>query len=114
MLEEGRLTFYREAVDLQRRLIQRGQRTFPYHSSYKSSCLKVHIYLEYHSACSLVEIKIPPSPASECVLPPEPKGGDRLTMQGGEGVGESKIERLEKKPIGLCLLCDSSLEPNQS
>ncbi len=59
---------------------------------------KVHIYLEYHSVCSLVGIRTsqPSSPARECSLPPEPKGGG-AHVPAGEGVGESKLQRLEKK-----------------
>ncbi len=41
--------------------------------SYLGDKHKVHIYLEYHSVCPLVQIGTPPPPASECIS--ETKGG---------------------------------------
>ncbi len=37
-----------------------------------------------------------PSPASECALPPRPKGGGAHSP-AAKGVGESQFRRLEKK-----------------
>jgi hypothetical protein len=49
--------------------------------------MQSHICLEYHSVCPLVRIGTPtPSPASECVPPPEPKGGGGTHSTAGEGV----------------------------
>jgi hypothetical protein len=48
-----------------------------------------------------------PSPlaASECALPPVPKGGGAHSP-AAKGVGESQFQRLEKR-LALCLLCVS-------
>ncbi len=53
-----------------------------------------------------------PLPASECALPPGPKGGGAHSP-AAKGVGESQFQRLEKR-LALCLLCaaDSSLGSN--
>jgi hypothetical protein len=57
---------------------------------------KVHTCLEYPSVCPLVRIGTPtPSPASECVPPPEPKGG-HTCLRAGEGVG-APIRKTEEK-----------------
>ncbi len=67
-------------------------------------CHKVHTYKEYHSICPLVGIGTPhPSPASEYLPPPEPKGG-REHSPACEGVGVSQFRRLEKS-LALCLHC---------
>jgi hypothetical protein len=50
---------------------------------------RVHIYLEYHNVCPLVQIGNPhplSRIASECVPPPEPRGGGH-TLACGDGVG---------------------------
>jgi hypothetical protein len=44
-----------------------------------------------------------PLAASECALPPGPKGGGAHSPVG-KGVGESQFQRLEKR-LALCLLC---------
>jgi len=44
-----------------------------------------------------------PSAASECALPPVPKGGGAHSPTA-KGVGESQFQRLEKR-LALCLLC---------
>jgi hypothetical protein len=44
-----------------------------------------------------------PLAASECVLPPGPKGGGSHSP-AAKGVGESQFQRLEKR-LALCLLC---------
>ncbi len=44
-----------------------------------------------------------PLPASECALPPGPKGGGAHSPTA-KGVGESQFQRLEKR-LALCLLC---------
>ncbi len=46
-----------------------------------------------------------PLAASECALPPGPKGGGAHSP-AAKGVGESQFRRLEKR-LALCLLCDS-------
>ncbi len=43
------------------------------------------------------------SAASECALPPGPKGGGAYSP-AAKGVGESQFQRLEKR-LALCLLC---------
>jgi hypothetical protein len=45
-----------------------------------------------------------PLAASECALPPGPKGGGAHSP-AAKGVGESQFQRLEKR-LALCLLCD--------
>ncbi len=45
-----------------------------------------------------------PSPASECDLPPGPKGRGAHSP-AAKGVGESKFRRLEKKLSTLPTLC---------
>ncbi len=47
-----------------------------------------------------------PLAASECALPPGPKGGGGHTRlrAAAKGVGESQFQRLEKR-LALCLLC---------
>jgi hypothetical protein len=69
---------------------------------------KVLIYIEHHSVCPLVGIRDSPTPlaASECALPPRPKGGGAHSP-AAKGVGESQFQRLEKR-LALCLLCDRS------
>jgi hypothetical protein len=47
---------------------------------------KVHIYLEYHSVCSLGRIGTPHLTLGECVPPPGTKGQDTLVWLGGWGV----------------------------
>jgi hypothetical protein len=49
-----------------------------------------------------------PLAASECALPPGPKGGGRHSP-AAKGVGESQFQRLEKR-LALCLLCAVYLE----
>jgi hypothetical protein len=44
-----------------------------------------------------------PLAASECALPPGPKGGG-AHLPAAKGVGESQFQRLEKR-LALCLLC---------
>jgi hypothetical protein len=44
-----------------------------------------------------------PLAASECALPPGPKGGGAHSP-AAKGVGESQLQRLEKR-LALCLLC---------
>jgi hypothetical protein len=44
-----------------------------------------------------------PLAASECALPPVPKGGGAHSP-AAKGVGESQFQRLEKR-LALCLLC---------
>jgi hypothetical protein len=44
-----------------------------------------------------------PLAASECALPPGPKGGGEHSP-AAKGVGESQFQRLEKR-LALCLLC---------
>ncbi len=44
-----------------------------------------------------------PLAASECALPPVPKGGGAHSP-AAKGVGESQLQRLEKR-LALCLLC---------
>jgi hypothetical protein len=44
-----------------------------------------------------------PLAASECALPPGPKGGGAHSP-AAKGVGESQFQRLEKR-LALCLLC---------
>ncbi len=44
-----------------------------------------------------------PLAASECALPPVPKGGGAQSP-AAKGVGESQFQRLEKR-LALCLLC---------
>jgi hypothetical protein len=44
-----------------------------------------------------------PLAASECALPPGPKGGGAHSPTD-KGVGESQFQRLEKR-LALCLLC---------
>ncbi len=44
-----------------------------------------------------------PLAASECALPPGPKGGG-AHLPTAKGVGESQFQRLEKR-LALCLLC---------
>ncbi len=56
---------------------------------------KVHIYLEYHSVCSLVRIGPPPLPVASAPLPPEPKGGTH--SPAGEGVGAVPIRTTGEK-----------------
>ena len=45
-----------------------------------------------------------PLAASECALPPLPKGGGAHSP-AAKGVGESQFQRLEKR-LALCLLCE--------
>jgi hypothetical protein len=46
-----------------------------------------------------------PLAASECALPPGPKGGGGGAQSpAAKGVGESQFQRLEKR-LALCLLC---------
>jgi hypothetical protein len=49
-----------------------------------------------------------PLAASECVLPPGPKGGGGEHSPAAKGVGESQFQRLEKR-LALCLLCDDNI-----
>ena len=46
-----------------------------------------------------------PLAASECALPPGPKGGGGAHSPAAKGVGESQIQRLEKKLSTLPTLC---------
>jgi hypothetical protein len=50
-----------------------------------------------------------PSLASECVPPPEQKGGGTHS-HADEGLGESQFGRLEKKPRTLSTLCTRTFE----
>ncbi len=45
-----------------------------------------------------------PLAASECALPPGPKGGGEAHSPAAKGVGESQFQLLEKR-LALCLLC---------
>ncbi len=45
-----------------------------------------------------------PLTASECALPPAPKGGGAHSP-AAKGMGESQFQRGEKR-LALCLLCD--------
>jgi hypothetical protein len=45
-----------------------------------------------------------PLAASECALPPGPKGVGGAHSPAAKGVGESQFQRLEKR-LALCLLC---------
>jgi hypothetical protein len=45
-----------------------------------------------------------PLAASECALPPGPKGGGAHSP-AAKGVGGSQFQRLEKR-LALCLLCE--------
>ncbi len=67
---------------------------------------KVHTYQEYHSVCPLVGIGTLPPPISPASvpLPPESKGGGAHS-RAGEGLGESQVQRLEKKLSTLPTLC---------
>jgi hypothetical protein len=47
-----------------------------------------------------------PLAASECALPPGPKGGGGKHSPAAKGVGESQFQRLEKS-LALCQLCDA-------
>jgi hypothetical protein len=47
-----------------------------------------------------------PLAASECALPPVPKGGG-ANSPAAKGVGESQFQRLEKR-LALCLLCGAT------
>jgi hypothetical protein len=47
-----------------------------------------------------------PLAASECALPPGPKGGGAHSP-AAKGVGESQFQRLEKR-LALCLLCGNA------
>jgi hypothetical protein len=51
-----------------------------------------------------------PLAASECALPPGPKGGGAHSP-AAKGVGESQFQRLEKR-LALCLLCGPGLDPS--
>ncbi len=53
-----------------------------------------------------------PLAASECALPPEPKGGGAHSP-AAKGVGESQFQRLEKS-LALCLLCVLNLPSGPS
>ncbi len=46
-----------------------------------------------------------PSSASQCATPPDPKGGYATHSTACEGLGESKLGRLKKKPNTLSTLC---------
>jgi hypothetical protein len=63
---------------------------------------KVHIYLEYHSVCSLVRIGTTPtpSPAGECAPHRNQKGGDTLGEVGGPNSDDWR------KSLALYLLCE--------
>ncbi len=62
---------------------------------------RVHIYLEYHMvSVQSFELGPPSSPASECVLPPEPKEV-ATHSPAGDGVGWSQFVLLVKKPSTL-------------
>jgi len=50
-----------------------------------------------------------PLAASECALPPGPKGGGAHSP-AAKGVGESQFQRLEKR-LALCLLCVPNCTP---
>jgi hypothetical protein len=70
---------------------------------------KVRMHKEYHSACPLVGIGILPAPLSppSVPLPPEP-GEEGAHSPGGEGLGKSQFQRLEKKLSTLPILCGLS------
>jgi hypothetical protein len=48
---------------------------------------KVHIYLEYHNGCPLVQIGTPPPLPQASVIPPRTKGGVGTHSTVGEGGG---------------------------
>ncbi len=48
-----------------------------------------------------------PLAASECALPPGPKGGGAHSP-AAKGVGESQFQRLDKR-LALCLLCGKAV-----
>jgi hypothetical protein len=48
-----------------------------------------------------------PLAASECALPPGPKGGGAHSP-AAKGEGESQFQRLEKR-LALCLLCEQKV-----
>jgi hypothetical protein len=65
---------------------------------------KVHIYLEYHSVCPLVQIGTPTiSPEIDCVSPRNPRGGGH-TRQRVRGSGGPNFDDWRKN-LALCLLC---------
>ncbi len=52
-----------------------------------------------------------PLAASECALPPDQRVGGGAHSPAAKGVGESQLQRLEKR-LALCLLC--ALTPHRS
>ncbi len=48
---------------------------------------------------------LPPLSPASVPLPPEPKGEGGARWRAGEGLGESQIQRLEKKLSTLPTLC---------
>jgi hypothetical protein len=62
---------------------------------------KLHIYLEYHSACPLVGIGTPHTLSHKRVCPPSlsQKKGEDIYLPAGEEVGESQFGRLENTPV---------------
>jgi hypothetical protein len=67
---------------------------------------KVHIYLEYHSVCTLLGIghPQPPLPQASVLTPGTKQGGHTRLRVRGLG---SQFGRLEKKPSTLSTLCIS-------
>ncbi len=81
-------------------------------SSYTGGIRRIHcveelylLFQEYKSVCPIVRISShpAPSPPSECVPPPEPKGCGQHSL-AGEGAGGSQFGRLLKKPGTLSTL----------
>ncbi len=63
---------------------------------------KVHIYLEYHSVCSLVRTWTPLSRKRVCPSPREGRGG--IHSPAGKGVGGPNSDDW-RKSLALCVLC---------
>jgi hypothetical protein len=67
---------------------------------------KIHKYLEYHSACPLVQIETPHPLSRKRVCPPPPGTKGRTHSPSGEGVGGDPNSDDWKKNLALSLLCD--------
>jgi hypothetical protein len=71
---------------------------------YCRSTKYVHIYLEYHSVCPLVEIGTPHPLSHECAPPPPPtKGGGHTRLRVREWRSPNSDDW--RKSLALCLLC---------